>query len=112
MLRRSAPLATILIALMGSAGSIGGCVTTMATARLRLLAVEEAEHPDGALVYIDGHLVGELDELAAGQGPLLSAGKHRLEVRKPGHFPFQTTVDVRGGQNVAEVIVELLEDPR
>jgi hypothetical protein len=62
-------------------------------------------------VWVDGEYIGQV---AAVSGQLqLAPGTHRVEVRKPGHFPVQRTVrvDKQGGGKVV-VEAELLMDPR
>ena len=73
-----------------------------------LQITSEAQDAD---VWVDGQYIGQV---AAVSGRLeLAPGVHRVEVRKPGHFPVQRTVRVerQGGQTVV-VEAELLEDPR
>jgi hypothetical protein len=62
-------------------------------------------------VWVDGQYIGQASAVS---GRLrLAPGVHRVEVRKPGYFPVQRTVEVdkRGGGSVA-VEAELLADPR
>lgn len=62
-------------------------------------------------VWVDGEYIGQV---AAVSGKLrLAPGVHRVEIRKPGHFPVQRTVrvDKQGGGTVV-VEAELLTDPR
>lgn len=64
-----------------------------------------------AEVWVDGQYIGQVTAVS---GHLrLAPGVHRVEVRKPGYFPVQRTVQVdrRGGGSVA-VEAELLSDPR
>jgi hypothetical protein len=67
-----------------------------------------------AEVFVDGNYVGQVKALRVPEtGPILLApGIHRVEVRKPGRFPVQRTVEV-AKQSKAPVVVraELLEDP-
>ncbi|NVB41235.1 PEGA domain-containing protein [Pseudenhygromyxa sp. WMMC2535] len=62
-------------------------------------------------VWVDGEYIGQV---AAVSGRLeLGSGVHRVEIRKPGHFPVQRTVSVdKKGGGVVSVAAELLEDPR
>ena len=56
--------------------------------------------PSDAEVFVDG----ERWERPEGDAPLtieLSAGPHQVEVRKPGHAPYQATVDVRRAEVTA-----------
>jgi hypothetical protein len=62
-------------------------------------------------VWVDGQYIGQVAQVS---GRLrLAPGIHRVEVRKPGHFPVQRTVRVekQGGGTVV-VEAELLTDPR
>jgi hypothetical protein len=73
--------------------------------------LEIATPSTDADVWVDGEYIGQV---AAVSGKLrLGPGVHRVEVRKPGHFPVQRTVRV-DKQSGATVVVEaeLLTDPR
>lgn len=62
-------------------------------------------------VWVDGEYIGQVEAVS---GRLkLAPGTHRVEVRKPGHFPVQrtVTVDRKGGGSVA-VDAQMLPDPR
>jgi hypothetical protein len=73
--------------------------------------LEIATATTDADVWVDGEYIGQV---AAVSGKLrLAPGVHRVEIRKPGHFPVQRTVRVdkqSGGTVVVEA--ELLTDPR
>jgi hypothetical protein len=73
--------------------------------------LEIATTTTDADVWVDGEYVGQV---AAVSGQVrLAPGVHRVEVRKPGHFPVQRTIRVdkqAGGKVVVEA--ELLTDPR
>jgi hypothetical protein len=62
-------------------------------------------------VWVDGQYIGQV---AAVSGKLkLAPGVHRVEIRKPGHFPVQRTVRVdKQGGGMVVVEAELLADPR
>jgi hypothetical protein len=62
-------------------------------------------------VWVDGQYIGQI---AAVSGRLkLTPGVHRVEIRKPGHFPVQRTVRVeKQGGGAVVVDAELLADPR
>jgi hypothetical protein len=62
-------------------------------------------------VWVDGQYIGQV---AAVSGRLkLAVGVHRVEIRKPGHFPVQRTVRVeKNGGGAVVVEAELLADPR
>lgn len=62
-------------------------------------------------VWVDGEYIGQVEAVS---GKLrLAPGVHRVEIRKPGHFPVQRTIRVekQGGGTVV-VEAELLTDPR
>ena len=71
-----------------------------------------------AEVYVDGNYIGQVAEVqgrASGTvGALrLAPGVHRLEIRKPGYFPMQRTLNVRDKPAPeTSVEVELLRDHR
>jgi len=62
-------------------------------------------------VWVDGEYIGQV---AVVSGRLrLGPGVHRVEIRKPGHFPVQRTVRVdKQGGGAVTVEAELLTDPR
>jgi hypothetical protein len=62
-------------------------------------------------VWVDGQYIGQV---ASVSGRLkLAPGVHRVEIRKPGHFPVQRTVRVeKQGGGAVVVEAELLTDPR
>lgn len=62
-------------------------------------------------VWVDGEYIGQV---AAVSGQLrLAPGVHRVEIRKPGHFPVQRTVRVDKDSGAVVVVeAELLTDPR
>lgn len=80
-----------------------------------VLKVEAPSADEDADVWVDGRYVGRVDALGKGTLPpvRLAPGVHRVEVRKPGRFPVQRTVEVAKG-GPAEIVIpaELLEDPR
>ena len=73
--------------------------------------LEVATATTDAEVWVDGEYIGQVSAVS---GKLrLGPGVHRVEIRKPGHFPVQRTVEVdrqAGGSVVVEA--ELLADPR
>ena len=73
--------------------------------------LEIATPTTDADVWVDGAYIGQV---AAVSGKLrLSPGIHRVEVRKPGHFPVQRTVRVdKGAGGSVVVTAEMLADPR
>jgi len=93
--------------------ALGACQPRCAIRAEQATALELRAGPafGDADVFIDGNYAGTLAAVIA-QPLALGPGTHRLEVRKPGHFPLQRTVQVRrGGPEVTRVEVELLADP-
>jgi hypothetical protein len=63
-------------------------------------------------LWIDGNYVGRVSDIGTVAKPVaLAPGKHRVEVRKPGRFPVQRTVEVTGREGTIRLQAELLEDP-
>jgi hypothetical protein len=91
---------------------LGACRTTDPTGSK--LVVHAPDEDADAGVFVDGTYVGNVRALSSGKLPAiqLAPGVHRLEVRKPGRFPVQRTVEVPADAP-AEIVVEaeLLEDP-
>ncbi len=54
--------------------------------------VELAVSPTDADLFVDGKAAGRVKPRIR-----LAAGKHRLEIRKKGYLPFETTIEVRPG---------------
>lgn len=82
-----------------------------AGARLQIQTPEEDRDAD---VYVDGNYIGTVAALrdAGTTGIELAPGVHRVEVRKPGRFPVQRTIEIeRDGPDVVELDAELLENP-
>jgi hypothetical protein len=86
------------------------CLVGCATGPVDLVVrVPNAE----ADLWVDGNYVGRVADVAAPDRRIrLAPGKHRVEVRLPGRFPLQRTVEVKRGSRTP-VLVEgpLLEDP-
>ena len=106
--RRSRSLAALIVA-----SAVGlGCATANNT-RVSL-RIEAPQEDRDAEVYVDGNYVGQVQALQEpSTGPVqLGPGLHRLEIRKPGRFPQQQTVEVTR-KSPPEIVVhaELLEDP-
>lgn len=80
------------------------------------LHITVADEDLDADVFVDGNYVGQVGDIqGTAAGPmLLVPGKHRLEVRKDGHFPFQRTIEVDADAPppALDVQAELLTDPR
>lgn len=76
------------------------------------LSVTVAPADADADLWIDGNYVGRVGDIGTAARPVaLAPGKHRVEVRKPGRFPVQRTVEVTGVEGTIELKAELLEDP-
>lgn len=77
------------------------------------LDIEAPKQDLDAEVYVDGNFVGLVQDVSKPDAPiLLGEGKHRVEIRKPGRFPYQRTVEVaRGARAPVTVSATLLEDP-
>ena len=76
----------------------------------KLLTVSDEADLD-ADVWVDGQYIGQV--VAVSNRLKLAPGVHRVEVRKPGHFPVQRTVRVeRKPAAKVSVEAELLGDPR
>ena len=73
--------------------------------------LEISSEAGDADVWVDGEYIGQVEAVS---GKLkLRPGTHRVEIRKPGHFPVQRTVEVdRRGGGTLTVEAELLADPR
>jgi len=57
-------------------------------------------HPRRAGVFVDGIFAGHVDEFdGPGQGMLVGAGKHQIEIALPGYKTFSTEVNLLPGQN-------------
>lgn len=97
--------------------ALPGCATRSAAGgpdQAAALVIEVPNDDLDAEVYVDGNYVGQVKALQVPEtGPLLLApGIHRVEVRKPGRFPVQRTVEVAKQSNAPVVVrAELLEDP-
>jgi hypothetical protein len=88
-----------------------GCVHAQTGREVPSSLLEISSDTADADVWVDGQYIGQV---AAVSGRLkLAAGVHRVEIRKPGHFPVQRTVrvDKQGGGAVV-VEAESLADPR
>ncbi len=100
-----------IVACTGAVALAVGCAAGGKTAELVLHAPPE-DHD--AEVYVDGHYVGQVGAIVRpGERLRLAPGVHRVEVRKPGRFPLQRTVEVeRRPPPQVDVMVRLPEDPR
>ena len=106
-LGRSLGLGLILLGVI----LVVGCAHTQGGREAPTSLLEITSESPDADVWVDGQYIGQISAVS---GRLrLAAGVHRVEVRKPGHFPVQRTVRVEkqaGGTVV--VAAELLTDPR
>lgn len=105
---RWASQALLVVAL--ATGGVGACATKGASSDL---VVQVPDTDRDAEVFVDGNYVGQVEAISdPGKRIKLAPGPHRVEVRKPGRFPVQRTVEVgrtSGPETVLEA--ELLEDP-
>jgi hypothetical protein len=88
-----------------------GCVHAQTGREVPSSLLEIRSETADADVWVDGQYIGQVSAVS---GRLkLAAGVHRVEIRKPGHFPVQRTVrvDKQGGGAVV-VEAEMLADPR
>ncbi len=79
------------------------------------LSIAIAEGDRDAELWVDGNYVGVIGEFEDPRvgAPLLAPGVHRVEVRKPGRFPVQKTVEIPSDAPERTVVAaELLPDPR
>ncbi len=93
-----------------AAGLTTGCAASGASSNL-VIQVPAAD--EDAEVFVDGNYVGQVRAIDdRGAYIRLAPGPHRVEIRKPGRFPVQRTVEV-GRKPAPQTVVEaeLLEDP-
>ena len=106
-------LLTILLGVGCATGNESKGETKTPSASLLRVVVPAADKD--AELWIDGNYVGQLGEFDDERVglPRLAPGVHRIEVRKPGRFPVQRSVEVPT-QAPPETVVEaeLLPDPR
>jgi PEGA domain len=101
-----------MVLLMGSSLALAqGCVHAQSGREVPSSLLQITSDTADADVWVDGQYIGQV---AAVSGRLkLAAGVHRVEIRKPGHFPVQRTVRVdKNGGGAVIVEAELLADPR
>jgi len=101
-------------ALAAALAGTPACRTAPASTAGATLQIETVAEDRDADVWVDGNYVGRVADLGGSLGAVrLAPGVHRVEVRKPGRFPVQRTVEVgRGGPRDVSVKAELLEDPQ
>jgi hypothetical protein len=105
----SRPVSSLLVAL--SFAALLGCAHGKAGREPPASVLEIATDTPDADVWVDGEYIGQVSAVT---GRLrLAPGVHRVEIRKPGHFPVQRTVRVdKHGGGAVVVEAELLVDPR
>lgn len=107
---RSVPSAPALILSLALVTALG-CAHTRNASGPPSSVLEIVTDTADADVWVDGEYIGQVSAVS---GKLkLAPGQHRVEVRKPGHFPVQrsVSVDKKGGGPVS-VNAEMLVDPR
>lgn len=96
----------LAVALLGQSG----CAHTGSN----LVVLTDPEHADADL-FVDGQYLGVVKEQGGkSAGPLLLApGTHRVELRKPGYFPYQRALRVPRQDAPAQIDLraELFEKP-
>ena len=93
-------------------GGRGGAADPSASSALRVVVPQEDRDAE---VWIDGNYVGQIGEFEDPRVgmPRLAPGIHRLEVRKPGRFPVQRTLEIPKDSPPETIVeAELLADPR
>lgn len=108
-MRRGGALLLAGVIFVGGCNHLRGGRNEDVSSRLEIVVADPAD--TDADVWVDGQYIGQVGEVS---GRLeLAPGKHRVEVRKPGHFPVQRTVEVaRKPAATLKVEAELLSDPR
>ena len=88
-----------------------GCAHTTTQKAAPTSMLEIASETRDADVWVDGQYIGQVEQVSGKLG--LTPGVHRVEIRKPGHFPVQRTirVDKRAG-GIVQLSAEMLQDPR
>ncbi len=108
---RVGPAALVVLLLTATLGCnhLRGGGRSQVASRLEITVVDPSDLD--ADVWVDGQYIGQVAEVS---GQLkLAPGVHRVEVRKPGHFPVQRTLRVdRKPADRVSVEAELLSDPR
>ncbi len=88
------------------------CACRPAPGRGATLQIATVAADADADVWVDGNYIGRVIDLGKSTGAIkLAPGKHRVEVRKPGRFPVQRTIEVDGSAPTIRLDAELLEDP-
>ncbi len=97
----------------GTIALVALAVACAGRTRAAELVLHAPPEDQDAEVYVDGHYVGQVGAiLRPGTRIRLAPGVHRVEIRKPGRYPLQRTVEVgRRPPPVVDVKVELPEDP-
>lgn len=99
------------VVLIGLLSLSNGCVHAQYGREVPSSLLEISTETTDADVWVDGQYIGQVTAVS---GHLkLASGIHRVEIRKPGHFPVQRTVRVdKNGGGAVVVEAELLADPR
>ena len=114
---RNSPRRWLLLATMTCCAVACACAPSskstrgVGSAAGAVLVFDLPEEDDDADVFVDGNYVGQVNEV---QGAVrVAPGKHRVEVRKPGRFPIQETVEVDRSrrEQTRQVRGELLSNP-
>ena len=109
-------LSSLLAVALGACARDGsGRSSHSKTPQSSALRVVVPQQDKDAELWIDGNYVGQLGEFDDERVglPLLAPGVHLLEVRKPGRFPVQRSVEVPSDAPPEMLFeAELLADPR
>ena len=87
---------------------VSGCAYMMATPETVSLRVSGARAD--ATVYIDDVYLGDFGFVQA-RGVAMPPGRHRITVQKAGYFPWDKELEVREGDPLIALQVELVPIP-
>ena len=104
-------LLTLAVGALGLCLPSLGCAHTTTQKAAPTSTLEIDSETRDADVWVDGQYIGQVEQVSGKLG--LTPGVHRVEIRKPGHFPVQRTirVDKRAG-GIVRLSAEMLQDPR
>ena len=85
--------------------ALAGCVTTARTTSLRIDG-----NVDDATVTIDDQVLGSVAHVEK-KGVALPPGRHRVSVEKPGYFPYDELVEVKEGDPLIRLQIEMERVP-
>lgn len=89
MLAKRRALAHLVVLVLVAAG-LNACAQAGST----LVVLTDPQHADADL-FIDGQYLGVIQEQGQQVAPVrLAPGTHRVELRKPGYFPYQRALRV------------------